>query len=100
MGCWKKLYNGFILQRMWPLLTNENLDETAIEIMAVLGVLGLSNDPTKPDKPGVQQIFDLMLRVYNVGDVISKIQVTALQGATMLSANDHTRIKKLKSCID
>ncbi|KAI8095803.1 hypothetical protein BDF21DRAFT_406766 [Thamnidium elegans] len=66
MDCWKKLYNNFILEKMWPLLSNDNLSEMALEIMATLGTFGLSVDPTKSDKPGVQQLFDLMMQVFTV----------------------------------
>ncbi|GAA5811053.1 hypothetical protein MFLAVUS_004482 [Mucor flavus] len=99
MDCWKKLYNNFILEKMWPLLSNDNLSEIALEIMATLGTFGLSADPTKNDKPGVQQLFELMIQVLAVDNTsLNSIQTTALKGAYMLSAHDISRLNQVRKC--
>ncbi|GAA5811110.1 hypothetical protein MFLAVUS_004539 [Mucor flavus] len=68
---------------------------------ATLGTFGLSADPTKNDKPGVQQLFELMIQVLAVDNTsLNSIQTTALKGAYMLSAHDICHLNKVRKCVN
>ncbi|KAG2203956.1 hypothetical protein INT47_007539 [Mucor saturninus] len=103
LGDWKKMYNEFILVKLWPLLTRDVIDDVALETMAVLGTFGLSQDPLKEDQPGVQYLFDIMIQVASVevsADDERDIQMTAIKGAWMLGAHDPIRVAKIRQCVE
>ncbi|GAN01811.1 hypothetical protein MAM1_0012d01246 [Mucor ambiguus] len=67
---WNQTYDVFIRTSLWPLLNTEVVDVVAMELLGVLAKLGISSDPTKPNKPGVVTLLNTFSTIIKLGEDI------------------------------
>ncbi|CAO0801106.1 unnamed protein product [Mucor circinelloides] len=100
---WNQTYDVFIRTQLWPLLNAEVIDVVAMELLGVLARLGISNDPTKPNKPGVVTLLDTFSTIIKLGEDIDPnekhLQFAATKAMAAV-AGSHRDYRKFLLCIN
>ncbi|KAI9485631.1 MAG: hypothetical protein EXX96DRAFT_545848 [Benjaminiella poitrasii] len=88
---WQETYDVFIRTKLWPLLNGKATSVICIELLGVLGSLGLSKDQNKKDEPGVLVLVTTLVQILEMGDVVDEesknIQFAACKALLTIAGN-------------
>ncbi|RCH90075.1 hypothetical protein CU098_001425, partial [Rhizopus stolonifer] len=103
---WNDLFDNFIRTRLWSLLGGEITGDISLELIGVLGRLGVSQDPLKPDKPGVATLLNCLIQVMDMNGEETKedltIKCTAARSIMKIAGKDpkyHEHVRKFMASL-
>ncbi|KAI7902705.1 uncharacterized protein BX663DRAFT_543218 [Cokeromyces recurvatus] len=95
IGSWQETYDIFIRTKLWPLLRVKVADAICIELLGVLGSLGVSKEKNKKDEPGVLILINTLVQIIEMGASIEledkRLQFAACKALLSLVANSNQK---------
>ncbi|CAO3684904.1 unnamed protein product [Rhizopus microsporus] len=99
---WTTIYNDFIRNTLWPMIGDEVLDGLCLELLGVLGSLGVGEGAAGHDKSGVMVLLHKLMSVLkaDLSPDMKHLQYSALHGAILLSRNKPEYLKSIQKWLD
>ncbi|PHZ12896.1 uncharacterized protein RHIMIDRAFT_280714 [Rhizopus microsporus ATCC 52813] len=99
---WTTIYNDFIRNTLWPMIGDEVLDGLCLELLGVLGSLGVGEGTAGHDKSGVMVLLHKLMSVLkaDLSPDMKHLQYSAVHGATLLSRNKPEYLKSIQKWLD